>query len=309
VEGQIASVDVLIVARAGDGHAETVAESVAERGLVPLTFNLGSIRAVPQRAGIGYLDLFADGAWRRVSHRTAGWWFRAGAVDLCGLAGDEAQLAADEGPYLLHGALAAAGVRWIDDPAVVERAELKLLQLSVAQRIGVRVPPFVQTNDLDAVRALLRIGPVVAKAVSPGVGIAPFVDEVLPEELSLVEGNPTLFEGLVQATSDIRVVVVDGQGWAWERVRDTDVVDWRAVDPGGSGFVLVDRPEIVELAARLTTGLGLIMSVQDWVQDQDGPVFLEVNPQGAWLFLAGARDRVPGAIADRLLRMVGHGCS
>jgi len=43
------------------------------------------------------------------------------------------------------------------------------------------------------------------------------------------------------------------------------------------------------------------MSAQDWLETGDGPVFLESNAQGEWLFLKGARERVPSALAQHLL--------
>ena len=45
------------------------------------------------------------------------------------------------------------------------------------------------------------------------------------------------------------------------------------------------------------------MSVQDWLETKDGPVFLEGNPQGQWIFLAGSRELVPSAVAEHLLGM------
>jgi hypothetical protein len=50
----------------------------------------------------------------------------------------------------------------------------------------------------------------------------------------------------------------------------------------------------------MTSALGLTMSVQDWLETDDGPVFLEINPQGGWLFLDGADTAVAPALAHHL---------
>jgi hypothetical protein len=45
----------------------------------------------------------------------------------------------------------------------------------------------------------------------------------------------------------------------------------------------------------------LTVSVQDWLETDRGLVFLEVNPQGTWLFLDGAEAAVAPALARHLL--------
>ena len=42
------------------------------------------------------------------------------------------------------------------------------------------------------------------------------------------------------------------------------------------------------------------MSVQDWLETASGPVFLEANPQGSWLFLQGAEIQIGPALASHL---------
>lgn len=297
----MSGVDVLIVANADDQHGTLVAQAIQAMGASTLRLNLSDVRAVPHRAGVGYFDVFVDDQWHRVTSRTTVWWFRLGSVGVDDLEPDEARLVTDEAPYLLRGALAGAGVRWVDEPFDIERAENKLWQLATATAVAAAVPEAVQTNDRAAVEALGGGGPVLAKAVSPGSGIAPFVDQVPPEDLGRTEGNPTLFERRVTAAADLRVVIVGGEAWAWRRPRQPDTIDWRAEDPSGRGFAPVESPDLCRMAVRLSAALGLTMSVQDWLETKDGPVFLEANPQGAWLFLDRADELIVPALAHHLV--------
>jgi hypothetical protein len=110
----------------------------------------------------------------------------------------------------------------------------------------------------------------------------------------------TLFQERMHAQADLRVVVVDGQMWAWRRTREPETTDWRAVDPRGRAFAPVPAKAMRALGTdplRITSALGLTMSTQDWLETDDGPVFLEANPQGAWLFLDGADMVVAPALA------------
>jgi hypothetical protein len=89
--------------------------------------------------------------------------------------------------------------------------------------------------------------------------------------------------------------------WLWRRPREPATLDWRQIDSDGTGFVQFESDALVQLARDLTAGLGLTMSVQDWLETKDGPVFLESNSQGAWMFLSGSESMVSAAVARHLV--------
>jgi negative regulator of sigma E activity len=186
----------------------------------------------------------------------------------------------------------------------VKRAEQKLFQLATAARLGLALPSSLATNAVTAAAELADAGRVIAKPLSPGQGIAPFVDEVFPDDLELVSALPVLLQRLVvDAAADLRVVVIGTVAWVWRRPRTGGVVDWRAVDPSGTQFALVENEELARDAVHMTKALGLTMSIQDWLEvTGNAPVFLEVNPQGAWAFLPGADAVAPAALSRHLQR-------
>ena len=103
------------------------------------------------------LDLQGGTDWL-ISHGTCAWWYRAGAPSTEGLTEDEARLVSEESFALLVVALTAADVRWVDEPDLVSRAELKLYQLSIAARLGVQTPATLVTNDEHAARQFASAG-------------------------------------------------------------------------------------------------------------------------------------------------------
>jgi hypothetical protein len=124
---------------------------------------------------------------------------------------------------------------------------------------------------------------------------------VRPDLLRLVAGCPVLLQRRVDARADLRVITVGSKVFAWSRGRDPEgPVDWRATDPAGIGFRAIPAVPFDESAQRLSGALGLSHSTQDWLLTKDGPVFLEVNPQGQWLFLEGADRSVVPALASLL---------
>lgn len=295
-----AGLDVLVVADLDDPHAQIVLDHLAGCSKRVARWNLGDIRSVHHSALPGALDLELGGLCGRISRTTTVWWHRPGVVDVADLDAEEAALARDEGPHVLRGALASSWCRWVDDPFDVGRAELKLAQLAAATSLGIKIPDSRVTNDPEVAHRFAAGRRVIAKALSPGIGIAPCTAELSDSDLDVIGGLPTLVQELIHATADVRVVVVSGQAWAWERTRGSATIDWRAESPNGAGFVQVKAPHICQAAVRLTSALHLTTSVQDWLETTSGPVFLEANPQGRWLFLPGADAGVAPALADHL---------
>lgn len=235
----------------------------------------------------------------RVGPSTCVWWRRPGFVPVEDLDADEGRLVAEELIDTLAGAITSCGARVVDAPAAIRSAELKLVQLSVASQIGATVPATLVTNDPDEALRFASDRSVVAKAISSGFGIAPFVDVVDTDELAYVATAPTMLQHVVEREADLRVVTVGDTVLTWRRPHAAeDPPDWRRVDPAGEGFK-VDST-VVTHAVSIAEALGLTFSVQDWLVTPDGLVFLEVNPQGQWLFLEDA-DRATRLLVDHLL--------
>lgn len=298
----MAVLDVLVFDDKESAHADLVESALAAAGasvgrLNCSTLDGGLVQASPGAWQFGQ----GDALWEVTASSTI-WYRRRGSVRVDGLENDEADLARDELPHVLLGGLLGTGARWVDDPFTVERAEQKLLQMATATRLGLTLPPSLVTNAPTAAATLAEAGRVIAKPLSPGEGIVPFVDEVSADDLKLVSALPVLVQQLVvEANADLRVLVVGSSGWVWRRPRADGTVDWRAVDPSGAEFVLIEDEELVRDAVHLTMALGLTMSVQDWLEVPGRThVFLEANPQGAWAFLPGADGLVPGVLAKYL---------
>ena len=294
------ALDVLVVADPDDMHCAVVCEELSLGEANAVRFNLADLRATPLVAEPNWLQLQVDEQSYWVSQETSVWWRRAGVVETGDLCDDETQLAFDEGPHLLIGSLAAAGVRFVDDSFTVARAETKQFQLAVARRSGIATPATRVTNDPAAARSFASGRKLIAKAVSPGVGIAPFVTEVRESELDAVTTLPTMLQEFVPAAADLRVVVVADDSWIWRRPREAGTIDWRQADPEGSAFRPITYEELAVAARKVTAALGLSISVQDWLETDNGPVFLESNALGAWLFLGQSRELVAPAIAGHL---------
>lgn len=289
----------------GDVHGDCVFNLLATDGVDVVRVTADSLRqqAMAWSPASQTVTLCIDGQQHLVDEKSAVWWRRPGSTTPLGPLGDlEERLVSEEMAVLHPGVLEAVGVRWVDAPWVISRARLKPVQLRCARRAGARVPDTLVTGCASAAARFCDDGPVVAKAMSSGRGIAPFVDVVPSAEVHRVEQAPTMLQRLVVGSADLRIVTVGPISLGWTRDRTSNrLPDWRADDPAGTDFRAISRDPTEGLASLIAEGLGLSFSVQDWLLTSDGPVFLEVNPQGQWLFLRGAERTVAPALARHLV--------
>ncbi|MDQ8043132.1 MAG: hypothetical protein AAGC46_00830 [Solirubrobacteraceae bacterium] len=205
---------------------------------------------------------------------------------------------------------------WINDPWALPRAELKIEQLRVARRAGLRTPPTVVTGDADAVRTLADAAPdgIIYKSLSdPLVWIGDdagflYSTQLGPEHLGELEGllrHVGLFQARIRARSELRVTVV-GEMTFSVRVRapDLDQVDWRrGLDRRQLRYEVIVLDDDLHRRILATVGaLGLTYAAVDLIEDDAGWVFLEVNPAGAYRWLETGLDLpITPAICDLLL--------
>lgn len=206
---------------------------------------------------------------------------------------------------MLLGALPPTA-RWMSDPTAVWAAEHKLLQLRVAQAVGFKVPETVITNDAAEVRrAFERFdGQMIAKPVRTGYvevqgqAHAIFTSAVVRSDLDDMRGaelSPVIYQPLIPKRCDLRVTVVGEELFIAEihsQTNDAAKVDWRKTDdpllPHQRGSV---PPETAAAIRDFMSRLNLTFGALDFVVTPEGELFfLEVNPNGQWLWLDDQLD-------------------
>ena len=179
---------------------------------------------------------------------------------------------------------------WVSHPEATRLAENKLVQLSAARRAGCRLPRTLVSQDPAAVRRFCReLGyRVIVKTVAGTPKTPVMTGRVTPELLrsdASISLCPAIYQELVPGVRHLRVCCFG------EEIRtallETDRLDWRyPLD------ATVEPYELDDLAAdrvrEVVHDLGLRMGIVDMKLAGAGePVWLEINPQGQFLFLEG----------------------
>lgn len=188
------------------------------------------------------------------------------------------------------------GDRWLNSPHSIALAENKIYQLTVATKLGFKIPETLVSNDPVAVKDFSRNRQIVGKPLRNAVIKDEMGDRVLFTTRISVDNRtaaeairacPIILQREIKKQFDVRVTVVGNKAFAATIDSQSDPateVDWRRMSKPNLAHDVYELPK--ETAARciaLTQQLGLRFGAIDFVLDQDdGLWFLEINPNGQW---------------------------
>lgn len=205
----------------------------------------------------------------------------------------------------LQGALPA---KWVNHPAANRRADNKILQLTTARQLGFVIPETVLTNSpshLEGFRAEhadheiiikdLDLSVANAKLLLRGIGTQALpADFVL--EASMVAAAPVIAQPFVPKAYELRCTVIGDQIFGARIDSPPSArLDWRGAyetAPDGTArdlnrYSSYELPAaVVERLLALCRAFDLRFAAIDLIVTPSGEyVFLELNPNGQWLWL------------------------
>jgi glutathione synthase/RimK-type ligase-like ATP-grasp enzyme len=310
----------LIITERFDPTSDSVIQALNERGVPFLRWNLDTY---PQESSLTYRAsargfhgiISSDG--RTVSFDQIGSvWYRASAPSgfPASLSSKDQEFALREAELVLTSLPAVTGWHWVNEPRRDRDGSRKPTQLAVAQRLGLKTPRTVITNDPDCVRSFYREcrGNAIYKSLSPAMNLeagkllftSPLTEETLPQ-IGLIQNTPGIFQELVQKDHEIRLTVVGGKMFAAKIRSQQDErtrFDWRvaALD---LQYEATDLPlAIRDKVSAFMTAFDLVYSCLDFIVTPEGDyVFLENNPRGQYLWIENFTGMpITEAIADTL---------
>lgn len=314
---------VLIVSVTDDLHALCIRRALRSRGVPCVLFECDQMSA----GNTVELDLGPDGSCRsaRVAMTRDGvevdvaainviWWRRVRADQQLPAARPTAHqiaLVNNDCRGSLEGLLRTAfRGKWVSDPAATDLASNKIKQLAVAASCGFRIPETLVTQSADAVRSFSDrlAGRVIVKPVVGAAGPLLFtqfvsdVDQLDPASFAVC---PAVYQEYIPGTSHIRLNCFGDRSYG--ALIETNALDWRPnLNVPISEWSV---PESLHRRVRAVLDqLGLEMGIIDLKLTPAGEiVWLEVNPQGQFLFLEGTAGMpLSSHFADFLMAFVGE---
>ena len=217
----------------------------------------------------------------------------------------------------LGGIWANLDALWVSAPDRLRQANLKLLQLRLAGDLGFRVPRFTCTNDPARARGFIAAHPagVITKvlanpALQANDAAAMIYTHLLTRDdeahLESVRHGPTFLQEFVRKQRDVRVTVIGDELFAVaiDPAGDREAaIDFRRVEAFDLPHEPLTLPSSVHSAClALVRQLGLQFGAIDLLLTPEGEyVFLEINPNGQWLWIELMTDLpLTQAMADLL---------
>ncbi|MFD9424226.1 MULTISPECIES: RimK family alpha-L-glutamate ligase [unclassified Streptomyces] len=301
---------ILTVSIEDDLHTLAIREAAARRHYGPFhVVECDRISGRPSLSWSSHRDspatvLTSEGIAVPLEDVSALWWrrMRANQQNSADAANDhERRLVNNDCRGALGGMLAAAFAgRWVSSPEATDRAADKLYQLAVAREEGFRVPrTLVSQSRQEVIDFVRRTGRVIVKPVLGASGPLMFT-QYLDDPSSIPEESfrvcPAVYQEYIPGRHHIRLNCFGEDMCA--ALIETGRLDWRP-----DLNVPISKWEVPEPLARQVTSvlrrLSLRMGIIDIKLMPDGePVWLEVNPQGQFLFL---EPLLGEPLADRFL--------
>lgn len=210
-------------------------------------------------------------------------------------------------------------VFWVSKPINIRIAESKIDQLKVATKLGFKIPKTLITNKPESVINFYEEckGDIISKVLSKGViekngkmfGI--YTNRVEKHHLCMIDSVknvPCIFQELVKKKFELRITVVGNEVFATEihsQNSEKTKHDWRRYDFDNTPHKQHTLPEdIKRKCINLVRYYNLAFSAIDMiVTPDDDYIFLEINPNGQWLWIEQLTgQQISKSIAEMLFR-------
>jgi glutathione synthase/RimK-type ligase-like ATP-grasp enzyme len=253
----------------------------------------GEIRTARQRVALD--DICA--AWYRRSRGTF-----APLPSLNVTHGDLENFVRVQSDMTLTGLFASLQTLWVGQPLTLRRAEVKALQLAEASKAGLATPATLISNDPERAAAFVEalggtdcaVTPLIATRVDGDDGARLPLTTILPRDhtLEAVAVAPNIFQPYTEKAYELRCVVMGERIFTAKldsQAHESTRMDWRggAVGEDEVRWEVSDIPERVQAALhRLMRSFDINFASIDMIVTPDGEfVFLDLNPNGQWLWL------------------------
>jgi glutathione synthase/RimK-type ligase-like ATP-grasp enzyme len=305
---------ILIIAPHNDIHARSVATDIESAGAEAVILDMdefGTGALLSHSIGIVESGAVTTNAGRRIAVEEVGsiWARRVGWPRPSPAVRDpeDRNFVVREWDAAIDGLFASAGVELVS-PVWAQNAAVKPLQLSLAQRAGLRVPDTLVSNSREDVERFVDAhrGRVVHKVLTVArEGIAETRAWCDGDRTALADLGfaPTVFQERIDAAFDVRATVIGSDIFTMRISVAPGTVDSR-FDFDAECEPMALPVDIEDKLHHLMKDLSLVFGAIDLRVTPEGEfIFFEINPQGQFLFVEILTGMpLSAALAGYLLR-------
>ena len=178
-------------------------------------------------------------------------------------------------------------------PYILRKTENKIFQLLTAKSCGLVIPSSYignAENTIEFANKAFIIKPISTARIQKGEEWEAYYTECYTEPVEDISNTPVYLQQYIPKKYEVRLTIVDSNAFPVQ-IDCRDKTNWRR-DYLNHKYCIIDCPDIVLKACqRLLNKYQLIFGAFDFIVTPDNEwVFLEVNPNGQWLWLEQALD-------------------
>jgi glutathione synthase/RimK-type ligase-like ATP-grasp enzyme len=204
----------------------------------------------------------------------------------------------NETDVFMQNLFAIIDAKWLSEPGAVNQAENKLLQLSLAKKIGFMIPETLVTTDRKVLQSFTGshrktiIKPIGRGRIDyPGNTSKLIYTSLLTREvidkMDTLELTPAIYQEYIEKSYELRITVVGEDVFAASVDSQSEkeaAVDWRKKKMKFEFYKLPEK--LKEKCLAMTKALNISYGAFDFIRSTSGEYyFLEVNPNGQWVWI------------------------
>lgn len=188
-------------------------------------------------------------------------------------------------------------------PFILKRAENKIYQLQISKSIGFKMPSSLITNVAESANEINNkiIKPLTTGKILHNGYCEIYQTNIIDTIINDIYMTPVYFQEYISKSFEVRLTVVNNEFFG-VKIESTNRVDWRDEEAKNT-YSLVEIPEHIKRQCVALLGLlDLKFGAFDFIVDQNNEwYFLEINPNGQWLWLEQKLDLT---ISQEIVRLL-----
>ncbi|GKS12853.1 glutathione synthetase ATP-binding domain-like superfamily protein [Paenibacillus chitinolyticus] len=194
-------------------------------------------------------------------------------------------------------------------PSILKRAENKLVQLQEARAEGFIVPQTLLTNSSTQATAFIHNQKAVIKPLSSGVVKDKHVNGIIQTNVATrpiedIGCEPSYLQEYKEKDGGEYRVTFMGDWHVAVKITSSNPVDWRKKTARNHYEVADLPPSLIDKCQRFMKRLGIPFGAFDFIRSGDKFYFLEVNPNGQWLWL---EEELNLSISEQIVQFLQKG--
>lgn len=192
-------------------------------------------------------------------------------------------------------------------PSILKKTENKVYQIKIASKVGFQFPESSIGTSVNDVNEIIReegiIKPLTTGKVVNGdrceIIQTSKVDRDIEEDISL---TPLYVQKYIKKSYEVRVTIINNKVFP-VKIKAFNSVDWR-IDQINNEYELISIPKDIECKCiEIMNIMELSFGAFDFIVNENNDyIFLEVNPNGQWLWL---EQKIGLSISNEIINYLG----